>query len=153
MWFIQPTQLCVAHSELQKFFFFLPFTCGVVSLGWDVAGGRVVDEVSERGGVIGDEGSHSLVEKAVEQSYRASSDVPVRPPDDRAGRGLERWVVSFTLLLALLQHNARKMSSMEGRGAPMMFTAVFTVGSSGQQHCSSHTRVWSAHSQWSLKKS
>ncbi len=52
--------------------------CGVV--WWDgilVSGARVVDEVSEGGEVIGIEGSHSLGEKAVEQSGRAGSDAPV----------------------------------------------------------------------------
>ncbi len=29
--------------------------------------------------------------------------------------------------VALLEHRARKMSRMEGRGAPMIFAAVFTV--------------------------
>ncbi len=52
--------------------------CGVE--WWDgeggilVLGARVVDEVSEGGGVIGIEGSHSLGEKAVEQSGGAGSD-------------------------------------------------------------------------------
>ncbi len=36
-----------------------------------------MDEVSEGGEVIGIEGSHSLVEKAVEQSGGAGSDAPV----------------------------------------------------------------------------
>ncbi len=52
--------------------------CGVV--GWGgilVSGARVVDEVSEGGEVIGIEGSHSLGEKAVEQSGGAGSDAPV----------------------------------------------------------------------------
>ncbi len=34
---------------------------------------------------------------------------------------------SFTMLLVLLEHRARKMSRMDGRGAPMIFAAVFTV--------------------------
>ncbi len=60
--------------------------CGVVWCGvvwWDgggailVSGARVVDEVSEGGEVIGIEGSHSLGEKAVEQSGGAGSDAPV----------------------------------------------------------------------------
>ncbi len=33
----------------------------------------------------------------------------------------------FTMLEALLEHRARKMSRMEGRGAQMIFAAVFTV--------------------------
>ncbi len=36
-------------------------------------------------------------------------------------------VGSFTMLLVLLEHRARKMSRMDGRGAPMIFAAVFTV--------------------------
>ncbi len=31
------------------------------------------------------------------------------------------------MLLVLLEHRARKMSRMDGRGAPMIFAAVFTV--------------------------
>ncbi len=34
---------------------------------------------------------------------------------------------SSTILFALLEHRVRKMSRMEGRGAPMIFAAVFTV--------------------------
>ncbi len=41
--------------------------------------------------------------------------------------GGKSWVGSFTILLALLEHRARKMSRMEGRGARMIFAAVFTV--------------------------
>ncbi len=65
----------------------------------------------------------------------------------------EGWVGSFTILLALLEHRARKISRMEGRGAPMIFAAVFTVrwrvlqsaalGSRTRQWCS-----WSARSLW-----
>ncbi len=36
---------------------------------------------------------------------------------------------SSTILFALLEHRVRKMSRMEGRGAPMIFAAVFTVQS------------------------
>ncbi len=39
----------------------------------------------------------------------------------------EGWVGSFTMLLVLLEHRARKMSRMDVRGAPMIFAAVFTV--------------------------
>ncbi len=31
------------------------------------------------------------------------------------------------MLLVLLEHRARKISRMDGRGAPMIFAAVFTV--------------------------
>ncbi len=49
-------------------------------------------------------------------------------PDGRSWKRLwEGWVGSFTMLEALLEHRARKMSRMEGRGTPMIFAAVFTV--------------------------
>ncbi len=79
----RPTHLCVAHFELHKkvsycFFF------GVVRLGGCLEGGGVHDSggrglhgVSEGGGVIWVQGSHSLGEKAVEQSGGAVSDAPV----------------------------------------------------------------------------
>ncbi len=80
----RPTHLCVAHFELHKkvshsFFF------GVVRLGgvWrggrgvHVSGDRGLHGVSEEGGVIWVQGSHSLGEKAVEQSGGAGSDAPV----------------------------------------------------------------------------
>ncbi len=79
----RPTHLCVAHFELHKkvsysFFF------GVVRLGgvWrgggvHVSGGRGLHGVSEEGGVIWVQCSHSLGEKAVEQSGGAGSDAPV----------------------------------------------------------------------------
>ncbi len=51
-----------------------------------------------------------------------------RLPDGRSWKRLwEGWVGSFTMLLVLLDHRARKMSRMDGRGAPMIFAAVFTV--------------------------
>ncbi len=51
-----------------------------------------------------------------------------RLPDGRSWKRLwEGWVGSFTMLLVLLEHRARKMSRMDGRGAPMIFAAVFTV--------------------------
>ncbi len=34
---------------------------------------------------------------------------------------------SSTILFALLEHRVRKMSRMEGRGAPMIFAPVFTA--------------------------
>ncbi len=49
-------------------------------------------------------------------------------PDGRSWKRLwEGWVGSFTMLEALLEHHERKMSRMKGRGAPMIFAAVFTV--------------------------
>ncbi len=51
-----------------------------------------------------------------------------RLPDGRSWKRLwEGWVGSFTMLLVLLEHRVRKMSRMDGRGAPMIFAAVFTV--------------------------
>ncbi len=42
-------------------------------------------------------------------------------PEGRSWKRLwEGWVGSFTILVALLEHRARKMSRMEGRGAPMI---------------------------------
>ncbi len=67
------------HKEVSHSFFF-----GVVRLGgvWrggvvHVSGGRGLHGVSEEGGVIWVQGSHSLGEKAVEQSGGAGSDAPV----------------------------------------------------------------------------
>ncbi len=49
-------------------------------------------------------------------------------PDGRSWKRLwEGWVASFTILVAFMEHRARKMSWMEGKGAPMIFAAVFTV--------------------------
>ncbi len=49
-------------------------------------------------------------------------------PDGRSWKSLwEGWVGSFTMLLVLLEHRARKMSRMDGKGALMIFAAVFTV--------------------------
>ncbi len=48
-----------------------------------------------------------------------------RLPDGRSWKRLwEGWVGSFTILVALLEHRARKMSRREGKGAPMIFEAV-----------------------------
>ncbi len=81
----RPTHLCVAHFELHKKVsngFFL--WCGKVGGcleggggGVHVSGGRGLHGVSEEGGVIWVLGSHSLGEKAVEQSGGAGSDSPV----------------------------------------------------------------------------
>ncbi len=62
----------------------------------------------------------SLVERALMLRNRL--------PDGRSWKRLwEGWVGFFTILVALLEHRARKMSRMEGRGALMIFAAVFTV--------------------------
>ncbi len=51
-----------------------------------------------------------------------------RLPDGRScKRPWEGWVESFTILVALLEHNARKNSRMDGKGPQMIFAAVFTV--------------------------
>ncbi len=90
-WFVQPTHQCVAHSELHNVLkCFQQFSCGACGVVWCgvvwcggmggvvlVSGARVVDEVSEGGEVIGIKGSHSLGEKAVEQSGGAGSGAPV----------------------------------------------------------------------------
>ncbi len=62
----------------------------------------------------------SLAERALILRYRL--------PEGRSWKRLwEGWVGSFTILFALLKHRVRKISRMEGRGAPMIFAAVFTV--------------------------
>ncbi len=51
-----------------------------------------------------------------------------RLPEGRSWTRLwEGWVGSIMILLALLEHRVRKLSRMEGRGAPIIFAAVFTV--------------------------
>ncbi len=92
------------------------FRCG------KVGGGRGVYGVSERGGWVefraitawGEKLLSSLADRALMLRYRL--------PDGRSWKRLwEGWVGSFTILLALLEHRVRKISSMEGRGAPMIF--------------------------------
>ncbi len=62
----------------------------------------------------------SLAERALILRYRF--------PEGRSSKRLrEGWVGTFKILFALLEHRIRKMSRMEGRGAPMIFAAVFTV--------------------------
>ncbi len=62
----------------------------------------------------------SLVERALILRYHL--------PESRSSKRLrEGWVGTFTMLFALLENRVRKMSRMEGRGAPMIFAAVFTV--------------------------
>ncbi len=66
--------------ELHKvqFFFFGLVRLGVFGEGVvvHVSGGKGLHGVSEEGGVIWVQGSHSLGEKAVEQSGGAGSDAP-----------------------------------------------------------------------------
>ncbi len=55
----------------------------------------------------------SLAERALMLRHRL--------PDGRSLKRLwEGWVGSFTILVALLEHRARKISRMEGRGALMI---------------------------------
>ncbi len=76
-----PLTCAVWIAQKKSFSFFF----GVVRLGgvWrggemvHVSGGRGLHGVSEEGGVIWVQGSHSLGEKAVEQSGGAGSDAPV----------------------------------------------------------------------------
>ncbi len=107
------------------------------------------------GGVMWVQGSHSLGEKAVEQSGGAGSDTPgtvyLRVGAGRdCGRG---WVGSSTILFALLEHRVRKMSRMEGRGHQWFLQrcSLSAGGSCGLLHSSFRTRQWcswSARSQW-----
>ncbi len=60
-------------------------------------------------------------------------------PEGRSWKRLwEGWVGSFTILFALLEHRVRKISRMEGRGAPMIFrhelTEVFRLKSPGSSY-------------------
>ncbi len=83
----RPTHLCGFNCTKKKKSFHFFF--GMVRLGgvWrgvggggemvHVSGGRGLHGVSEEGGVICVQGSHSLGEKAVEQSGGAGSDAPV----------------------------------------------------------------------------
>ncbi len=86
--------------------------------------------VSERGGVSWVQGlaltawGEKLLSRLAEQTLMLWYHLP----DGRSWKRLwEGWVGSFTLLLALLEHRARKISRMEGRGALMILAAVFTV--------------------------
>ncbi len=62
----------------------------------------------------------SLAERALMFRYHL--------PDGRSSKRLwEGWMGPFMILVALLEHRARKISRMEGSGASMIFAAVFTV--------------------------
>ncbi len=88
----------------------------------------------------------SLAERALMLRYRL--------PDGRSWKRLwEGWVGSFTMLLVLLEHRARKCPGWMGEGHRWSFQpcSLSAGGSCGQQHCSSRTRQWcswSAHSRW-----
>ncbi len=84
--------------------------------------------VLERDREIGVKSSHSLGEKLLSNLTERALILRYLLPDGRSWKSLwEGWVGSFTMLLFLLEHRARKISRMEGRGAPMIFVAVFTV--------------------------
>ncbi len=75
----RPTHLCVAHLNCtKKSFFFGVVRCLEGGYG-PCSGGRGLHGFFflEEGGVIWVQGSHSLGEKAVEQSGGAGSDAPV----------------------------------------------------------------------------
>ncbi len=145
-WFYGPTHLCVAHFELHKkvsdsFFLWCGKFVGVLGclgmgMGMGMGGGDMVHVSGGRGFVWGFrggrviwvQGSHSLGKKLLSGVAERALMLRNRLPDGRSWKRLwEGWVESFTILLALLEHRARKMSRMEGRGAPMIFAAVFTV--------------------------
>ncbi len=108
----RPTHLCVAHFELQ--------------FGGGGGGGylrwSMFQEVGEVGGLYG------VSERGRVIWVQGSQMLRNRLPDGRSWKRLwEGWVGSFTILLALLEYCIRKISRMEGRGAPMIFSALFTV--------------------------
>ncbi len=113
--------LRIAPKKSQTVFFF--FGGGV-----RVTGGRGLYGVSESGGVSWVQGSYSLGEKLLSSLAERALMLQNRLPDGRSWKRLwEGWVGSFTILVASLEHRARKMSRMEGGGALMIFSAVFTV--------------------------
>ncbi len=158
----RPTHLCVAHFELHKKSSVFLLWCGKVGGvfgegGRGGGGGSMFQEVRvcmgfQRGAgwfefraltAWGKKLLSSLAERALMLRYHL--------PDGRSWKRL--WVGSFTMLLVLLEHHARKMSRMDGRGArwSLQPCSLSAGGSCGQQHCSSRTRQWcswSAHSQW-----
>ncbi len=69
----------------------------------------------------------SLVNNSFKQVNPQKKNAPIRKTVPEHQRLWEGWVGSFTILFALLEHRVRKISRMEGRGAPMIFAAVFTV--------------------------
>ncbi len=134
-WFVQPTHLCVAHSELHNVLEVFNSFHVVHVVWWDgmwggggvlVSGARVVDEVSEGGEVIGIEGSHSLGEKLLNSLAERALMLQYRLPDGKSWKRLwEGWVGSFTILVALLEHRASKVSRMGGeRGTDDLCSCV-----------------------------
>ncbi len=97
------------------------FSWDVVRWGGGGGGGGVCLGFQRGAVVMWVQGSHSLGEKAVEQSGGAALILRYRLPEGRSWKRLwEGWVGSSTILFALLEHRVRKMSRMEGRGAPMI---------------------------------
>ncbi len=91
-------------------------------------GGGGLFGVSERGGVMWVQGSHSLGKKLLSSLAERALILQYRLPEGRSWKRLwDGWVGSSTILFALLEHRVRKISRMEGRGAPMIFAVVFTV--------------------------
>ncbi len=116
--------------------------------------GADVFMVSEWDREIGVKSSHSLGEKAVEQSdselwYSGTFYLMAG-----AGRGCGRdgWGPSrcWRPCWSIAQGKCPGWRG-EGHRWSLRQCSLFVVGSCGQQHCSSHTRQWcswSAHSQW-----
>ncbi len=147
----RPTHLCVAHWIAQKSLHFVLWCgrLGDVWRGWGmvhVSGGRGLHGVSEAGGVIWVQGSHSLGEKAVEQSGGAGSDAPgtvflmVGAGRDcgRGGWGPSRccW-----FCWSIVQGKCPGWMG-EGHRWSLQPCSLSAGGSCGQQHCSSRTRQW-----------
>ncbi len=86
----------------------------------------------------------SLAERALMLRYRL--------PEGRSWKRLrEGWVGSSTILFALLEHLVRKISRMEGRGAPMIFAVPYrTVPDSDAagQHALNGTPVEGGEDGW-----
>ncbi len=130
----RPTHLCVAHLNCTKKSSQCFLWCSKVGGCLEGGRGSMFQEVgvcmgSQRGAgrsefraltAWGKKLLSSLAERALMLRYCL--------PGGRSWKRLwEGWVGSFTMLLVLLEHRARKMSRMDGRGAPMIFAAVFTV--------------------------
>ncbi len=131
-----PTLLCVAHFKLHKkslkqFFLWCDKNMGGWGVRWSMFQFQKVRGfygVSERGGVICVQGSHSLGEQLLSSLAERPLMLQNCLPDGGSWKRLwEGWVGSLMTLLALLEHRVRKMSRMEGRGALMIFATIFNV--------------------------
>ncbi len=122
-WLVQARSPVRSTLELHKNKSLTVLSCDVVRWGWGVCWGF------QRGAVWcefraltawGKKLLSSLAERALILRYRL--------PEGRSWKRLwEGWVGSFKILFALLEHRVRKIYMMEGRGAPIIFAAVFTV--------------------------